>query len=186
MRSSTAALVVLTQACAATAPDERSTALASPWLTPEPAPSGSSAVVVPSPAVIATPTRSPRVDFDPDAIVVSGPAGAMRRFPGPGAEPAAKTPPAPFEEIASSLRERAQAIRRCYARALQTDPAISGKLSFRIAFDAEGHVTAVEVTSGEPRSGELVGCVQSVLRGIVIQPSEGPREITVPLVFSPG
>ncbi len=185
MRSSTAALVVLAQACAASAPAEPSTSSASPWLTREP-PSAASSDVVAPPAAPAPPPPSPRVDFDADAIVVSGPAGAMRRFPGPTAEPSAQARPAPVEEIASNLRARARDIRRCYERALQTDPAISGKLSFRIAFDAEGHVTAVEVTSGEPRSGELVDCVERVLRTLVIPRGEGAREITVPLVFSPG
>jgi Ca-activated chloride channel family protein len=87
--------------------------------------------------------------------------------------------------VAREVRARLGAIKACYERSLQRDPALSGRLVLRWTITSEGKVQSVDVASDTLAAPVVSDCVRSlVLRWRFPVPSRGSVEVVVPFLFA--
>lgn len=91
--------------------------------------------------------------------------------------------PDPYQVlIRDGVRARASAFRRCFERALRSDPALVGRtdaLRFRVL--PSGRVRAIEVRL-VPRSAVIERCMTGVVERMVLPPHPGgPIEVDYPI-----
>lgn len=114
---------------------------------------------------------------------VLGPAGKDKASGGDGTRTAVAAPtfdvgrspsqaPPSIPKPDGPLAGARIAVRRCYERALSTNPDLAGSIRFALALAPDGRVASVTATpSGN--LGEVVGCVQGVLKGLRFDNPEG-------------
>ncbi len=147
---------------------------AAPPSAPAPAPA-------PTPSGSATTTAAAEARVEPNGDVIIGPAGAMRKIPGPDGAPPSKPIPFPPDGFAK-LRSK---IRRCYERSLQTDPAGGGKVTISVVFDVHGDAKRSRIVTREGLSDEVARCLLAAVSSMNIGPGDDDRDLVIPFVLAP-
>jgi hypothetical protein len=74
--------------------------------------------------------------------------------------------------------------RRCYNRALQSDPAMKGKLSLTAIIGPSGEVMSVSVSRDKGIGGDVISCVTARVRNAQFAPpTSGSATLTIPIDF---
>ncbi|MFO0594991.1 MAG: DUF2330 domain-containing protein [Myxococcaceae bacterium] len=77
-------------------------------------------------------------------------------------------------------------LKYCYARALNLNPTLAGKLMLRFEVGEEGRVTKSEVLTSTVASDDVTACVTTRTRVWQFpKPAGAPAVVTVPIVFTP-
>jgi hypothetical protein len=73
-------------------------------------------------------------------------------------------------------------LRRCYERALESDPTMKGTLGVELRIDAQGRVTDVRMKPDAGLDKGLVRCIEARIRAIVLEPPPGAaRTLAFPI-----
>ncbi|MFH1129880.1 MAG: AgmX/PglI C-terminal domain-containing protein, partial [Pseudomonadota bacterium] len=64
------------------------------------------------------------------------------------------------DQVTKTIRRGMAAVRSCYQRALKRNPKLSGKISVRIAINAMGGVTRVEIDSDTIGDAQVAACIK--------------------------
>jgi Ca-activated chloride channel family protein len=119
-------------------------------------------------------------------------APAVRASPAP--EPLL-SPVAPGDEVVlgslsknavdSVVKRHVHEFQRCYERALEGRPGLSGKVVFKWTIDAEGNVSEVEVTEDTLQDASMLACMERRVKLMRFETPPGGGEVVVsyPFVF---
>ena len=78
------------------------------------------------------------------------------------------------------------AIKRCYDKALTSNPMLKGKLSVKININEQGRVDSTEVVEDSLHDAEVAKCVKGVIGRLRFpKPAGGTASITFPFAFDP-
>ena len=78
------------------------------------------------------------------------------------------------------------AIKRCYDKALTSNPLLKGKLSVKININAEGRVSDTEIVEDSLHDAEVSKCVRGVIGRLRFpKPADGSASVTFPFAFDP-
>jgi outer membrane biosynthesis protein TonB len=78
------------------------------------------------------------------------------------------------------------AIKRCYDKALMSNPQLKGKMSVKIVINQQGRVDSTEVVDDSLRDAEVAKCVRGVIGRLRFpKPAEGTATVTFPFAFDP-
>ena len=78
------------------------------------------------------------------------------------------------------------AIKRCYDKALMTNPQLKGKLSVKIVINQQGRVDHAEIVDDSLHDAEVSKCVKGVIGRLRFpKPAEGSATVTFPFSFDP-
>lgn len=78
------------------------------------------------------------------------------------------------------------AIKRCYDKALTSNPLLKGKLSVKITINQEGRVSRTEVVEDSLHDAEVAKCVKGVIGRLRFpKPAGGTASVTFPFAFDP-
>jgi hypothetical protein len=87
-------------------------------------------------------------------------------------------------QVRSNVRDNAARLRVCYARGLQVDPRLSGRVMVSFSVDAQGAVYDVESQS-DTLPGDVTSCVANIFSTITFAaPKAPPAKVTVPVDFN--
>lgn len=88
----------------------------------------------------------------------------------------ASRPVAGADDAVAGMRPR---LRQCYARGLDVEPNMSGKLALRVVVAADGEVTKASTISNEGLSADVAKCVASTFeRAELTAPGKAARRWT--------
>lgn len=83
------------------------------------------------------------------------------------------------------IRASNAAIKRCYDKALITNPSLQGKISVKIVVNMEGRVGSVTLSEDTLKDAEVAKCVQGVIGRLRFpKPEGGPATIVYPYSFT--
>jgi hypothetical protein len=90
-------------------------------------------------------------------------------------------------ELAALLDKRLGAVRRCYAKALATNPTLAGKLEVRLTIDIDGSIRNADVRKSTLADATLEACVRRAIRKIKLAAplGGGLAVIDVPITLAP-
>jgi len=89
------------------------------------------------------------------------------------------------KDIGKIVRRNRRAIRRCYEKALKTNPGLKGKIAVTFMINARGRVQMVEISDDTMKNAKVATCIKSVVRRWRFpKPEGGPASVTLPFVFS--
>ena len=78
------------------------------------------------------------------------------------------------------------AIKRCYDKALTSNPMLKGKMSVKITINDQGRVSNTEVVEDSLRDAEVAKCVKGVIGRLRFpKPAGGTASVTFPFAFDP-
>lgn len=78
------------------------------------------------------------------------------------------------------------AIKRCYDKALTSNPMLKGKLSVKITINEQGRVSNTEVVDDSLHDAEVTKCVKGVIGRLRFpKPAGGSASVTFPFAFDP-
>ena len=78
------------------------------------------------------------------------------------------------------------AIKRCYDRALMSNPQLKGKLSVKIVINQQGRVDSTEIVDDSLHDAEVSKCVRGVIGRLRFpKPADGTATVTFPFAFDP-
>ena len=78
------------------------------------------------------------------------------------------------------------AIKRCYDKALMSNPQLKGKLSVKIVINQQGRVDSTEIVDDSLHDAEVSKCVRGVIGRLRFpKPAEGTATVTFPFAFDP-
>lgn len=90
------------------------------------------------------------------------------------------------KDIGKVVRMNSAAVRRCYEKALKSDPTLKGKIAVTFMINAKGRVEMVEISDDTMKNASVSACIKSLVRRWRFpQPEGGPASVTLPFVFSP-
>ncbi len=90
------------------------------------------------------------------------------------------------KDIGKVVRMNSTAVRRCYEKALKSDPTLKGKIAVTFMINAKGRVEMVEISDDTMKNASVSACIKSLVRRWRFpQPEGGPASVTLPFVFSP-
>ena len=89
------------------------------------------------------------------------------------------------EEIQRVMMQHHVRVKACYQRALQSDPALAGRVVVELTIGEDGRVRAVRIKSSALDNAEVKGCILRVLRALRFPQPAGSGEVIVnyPFVF---
>ena len=83
------------------------------------------------------------------------------------------------------IRASNAAIKRCYDKALISNPSLKGKISVKIVVNMEGRVGSVELSEDTLQNAEVAKCVKGVIGRLRFpKPEGGPAPIVYPYSFT--
>jgi len=90
--------------------------------------------------------------------------------------------------IKAQINRRTSALQHCYNKALQTQPDLSGKMTYTIAISVMGSVTKVDIEEDTLGSGAVATCTRAKIMGwrFPMEGAEEGAEVTFSVVFSGG
>ena len=154
----------------------------------------------------ATPAKEPKKEGRKAKPAVEKPAAEK---PAPTAAPAEKKPVAreekavldrPMPEVKRAPNEAnidsagvtkvinvsRAAIKRCYDKALISNPQLKGKMSIKIVINKEGRVDRTEIVDDSLHDAEVAKCVKGVIGRLRFpKPADGTATVTFPFAFDP-
>ncbi|MBP5201430.1 AgmX/PglI C-terminal domain-containing protein [bacterium] len=154
----------------------------------------------------ATPAKEPKKEGRKAKPAVEKPAAEK---PAPTAAPAEKKPVAreekavldrPMPEVKRAPNEAnidsagvtkvinvsRAAIKRCYDKALISNPQLNGKMSIKIVINKEGRVDRTEIVDDSLHDAEVAKCVKGVIGRLRFpKPADGTATVTFPFAFDP-
>lgn len=160
----------------------------------------------PAPAPAKEPKKEAKAKPVAEKAEKSEPAAAK---PAPKAQPAEKKPverdekPVPGSPAPALSREpeganidsagvtkvinvSRAAIKRCYDKALTSNPLLKGKLSVKITINDQGRVSSTEVVDDSLHDAEVTKCVKGVIGRLRFpKPAGGTATVTFPFAFDP-
>ena len=78
------------------------------------------------------------------------------------------------------------AIKRCYDKALISNPQLKGKMSVKIVINQQGRVDTTEIVDDTLHDAEVAKCVKGVIGRLRFpKPAEGTATVTFPFAFDP-
>ena len=78
------------------------------------------------------------------------------------------------------------AIKRCYDKALISNPQLKGKMSIKIVINKDGRVDKTEIVDDTLHDAEVAKCVKGVIGRLRFpKPAEGSATVTFPFAFDP-
>ena len=78
------------------------------------------------------------------------------------------------------------AIKRCYDKALISNPQLKGKMSVKIVINQQGRVDKTEIVDDTLHDAEVAKCVKGVIGRLRFpKPAEGSATVTFPFSFDP-
>jgi len=78
------------------------------------------------------------------------------------------------------------AIKRCYDKALISNPQLKGKMSVKIVINQQGRVDKTEIVDDTLHDAEVAKCVKGVIGRLRFpKPAEGTATVTFPFAFDP-
>lgn len=78
------------------------------------------------------------------------------------------------------------AIKRCYDKALMSNPQLKGKLSVKIVINQQGRVDSTEIVDDSLHDAEVSKCVRGVIGRLRFpKPADGTATVTFPFAFDP-
>ena len=78
------------------------------------------------------------------------------------------------------------AIKRCYDKALMSNPLLKGKLSVKIVINQQGRVNRTEIVEDSLHDAEVSKCVKGVIGRLRFpKPADGTATVTFPFAFDP-
>lgn len=78
------------------------------------------------------------------------------------------------------------AIKRCYDKALMSNPQLKGKMSVKIVINEKGRVDSTEIVDDSLRNAEVAKCVRGVIGRLRFpKPADGKATVTFPFAFDP-
>ena len=78
------------------------------------------------------------------------------------------------------------AIKRCYDKALTSNPMLKGKMSVKITINEQGRVSNTEVVEDSLKDAEVAKCVKGVIGRLRFpKPAGGSASVTFPFAFDP-
>ncbi|MBR4489411.1 AgmX/PglI C-terminal domain-containing protein [bacterium] len=78
------------------------------------------------------------------------------------------------------------AIKRCYDKALTSNPMLKGKMSVKITINEQGRVSNTEVVDDSLKDAEVAKCVKGVIGRLRFpKPAGGSATVTFPFAFDP-
>lgn len=78
------------------------------------------------------------------------------------------------------------AIKRCYDKALISNPQLKGKMSIKIVINQQGRVDKTEIVDDTLHDAEVAKCVKGVIGRLRFpKPAEGSATVTFPFAFDP-
>ena len=78
------------------------------------------------------------------------------------------------------------AIKRCYDKALMSNPQLKGKLSVKIVINQQGRVDSAEIVDDSLHDAEVSKCVRGVISRLRFpKPADGTATVTFPFAFDP-
>jgi len=78
------------------------------------------------------------------------------------------------------------AIKKCYDKALTSNPTLKGKLSVKININEQGRVDSTEIVEDSLHDAEVATCVKDVIDGLRFpKPAGGSASVTFPFAFDP-
>ncbi len=78
------------------------------------------------------------------------------------------------------------AIKRCYDKALISNPQLKGKMSIKIVINKDGRVDKTEIVDDTLHDAEVAKCVKGVIGRLRFpKPAEGTATVTFPFAFDP-
>lgn len=78
------------------------------------------------------------------------------------------------------------AIKRCYDKALTSNPMLKGKMSVKITINEQGRVSNTEVVEDSLHDAEVAKCVKGVIGRLRFpKPAGGSASVTFPFAFDP-
>ena len=78
------------------------------------------------------------------------------------------------------------AIKRCYDKALISNPQLKGKMSIKIVINKDGRVDKTEIVDDTLRDAEVAKCVKGVIGRLRFpKPADGTATVTFPFAFDP-
>jgi hypothetical protein len=96
-------------------------------------------------------------------------------------QPRLSAPVSNAERVVSAMRS---GFKRCYARALNGDPNLSGAVSLEATLGARGEITGVKAT-GKDLPPDLLKCISSVVHAAQFAPPEGgSATLTLPITMT--
>ncbi len=78
------------------------------------------------------------------------------------------------------------AIKRCYDKALTSNPQLKGKMSVKIVINQQGRVNSTEIVDDSLHDAEVAKCVKGVIGRLRFpKPADGTATVTFPFAFDP-
>ena len=78
------------------------------------------------------------------------------------------------------------AIKRCYDKALMSNPQLKGKMSVKIVINQQGRVNSTEIVDDSLHDAEVAKCVRGVIGRLRFpKPADGTATVTFPFAFDP-
>lgn len=78
------------------------------------------------------------------------------------------------------------AIKRCYDKALTSNPQLRGKMSVKIVINQQGRVDKTEIVDDTLHDAEVAKCVKGVIGRLRFpKPADGTATVTFPFAFDP-
>jgi hypothetical protein len=89
------------------------------------------------------------------------------------------------DNVQTVLAGTAAGLRRCYHRALQSDPTLRGALELRLVLGADGGVLRAEALPPSPVPSDLTACIQARFQAAQFAPTRGPTSFRARVVLTP-
>ena len=96
--------------------------------------------------------------------------------------------PRTSDEISRVIRAHAAVVRACYARELDRDPTLAGRLTVTFTIAAAGTVERAAIDAGRSTLADeaVRACVVRQVQGLRFPPSSAVAHVTYPFIFSAG
>jgi hypothetical protein len=121
----------------------------------------------------------------PDDLMVLGSGAPPARVPGPSVEMGPVRGVSDLDDAARVITMLRPGFRRCYNRALKSDPAMAGAFAVAAKIGPGGEVAGVDLKGPKGLAAELVACIAALFdRARFAPPEGGAATVTVPFTIT--